>query len=192
MKKTILGLLLLCVSAVLFSKSNVETNWNGWNDTVAITDSCPTGVIRYTGGFTFSSVDKVRLGIMVNDTGHAGFASDSVSLIWGYQGFHQVRNGSGLTDTIYEQRQVLDTIKTTSFGTFATGIVPATGVSSYTFGQVDTSNVTGYAVQERTFSPGFNVYIRFFVVALAANRQPLRNKIRMVYTYRAWAPVQAR
>jgi len=145
-------------------------NQSGYLDTAKA--NVRSDSLYYSRGFDLSGLEDIRAILLVNDTSAAGFANDSVNIQWGYQTFSLVMNSSGKADTAYDQRIVLDTVVTASFGTVATTIGSSGSDGSITRSTklIDTSYVTGYATQSKWFLPEWDVGIRFWFKGLTGNK----------------------
>ena len=148
-----------------------NVNYNGYKDVTAVTDTLGESGTAYSAVFNLSEYEDARLVVKANDTGEAGFASDSVALEYGYQTGSPTLNASGVVDTVWDGVIVIDTMLASDFGAVGAGTSASTGVMTRTWGGADTLSVTGYAVQSRWFVPEWDVLIRFFATGLAANNK---------------------
>lgn len=146
-------------------------NWNSAADTAMVNDTITNAEVVYTKAFNLSDYEDVRAIMMVDDTTAAGFASDSVNFIWGYQTGNQVINASGAFDTIWDARVTIDTVATASFGTWAIeGTIGPSGALTRSESKVvDTTMVTGYAVQSKIFVPQWDMFNRYWIQGVTGN-----------------------
>jgi len=165
MKK--LFVLVLVLFALSYGRTEPKVqNWNGWLDTVGVTDVLDSATVYYTKAFRLSDGEDVRILCKVNDTAEDGFADDSVNFEWGYQTGSLCLNSSGVLDTAWDDLMTVDTMTADSFGVAKKGVVDPTGALTRYYKQADTTNVTGYAVQSRWLVPEWDVIFRFYVVSL--------------------------
>ena len=163
---------LLLLILVSFCFSGEDLNWNGWEDTVAISSTLAVGTTYYTKAFALSRYDNIKLMVKCNDTTNAGFAGDSVNFGYGFQTGVETENSSGLRDTAWmeEDRFDIDTMVVDSFGVGSKGYVGADGTLNRFWNNAsDTSSVTGFAIQRRQFSPEWDVLIRFYILPITGN-----------------------
>lgn len=166
--------------------AETSTNWNGYQDTVSLPTFSSTNTVYSTRTFSLTDFDMVRVVLQVNDTSSAGFASDSVNLVWGYQTFSLCLNSSGVADTCYAPKVLVDTCRTAAFGTMATWTLDANSIAATPVKNVDTLSCTGFAVQTRTFAPEWDVNYRLWVTGITGNRvgSPLKlmfTNLRRIY-----------
>jgi len=180
-----LALVVLLLSAVGFNTSAAE-NASGWRDTVGIATKCTTGVLVSTKCFPLSDFEDIRLVVKVNDTATAGFKSDSVGLIIGYQTGIEVLNGSGVRDTAFESRVILDTLLSSEFGAVPEGLSNADGSITIAKGGADTSSVTGFATTSYWFVPEWDGLIRFWVKGLSSNEKTNALRLFLEPRRRLW------
>jgi hypothetical protein len=146
-------------------------NYTGFGDTAKIADKLLTnGIYDTTRVFNLTRGEDIRAMIKVNDTTSTGYASDSLLIEWGYQTGRFTYNSSGTRDTAWDVFIVLDTVKDDSLGKCKSGYVAADGSLTRYLGQVDTLNVSGYAVQSRWFVPEWDVLIRYWVKGITGNK----------------------
>jgi len=160
-----------------------QENWNGFSDTARI-NGFDSLEIKRSKAFTLTRYEDIALVVKCDDTSEAGFKSDSVAAAYGYQLGYPVINSSGARDTAWwpgDTGIVLDTLDVTdSAGTCSNGYSSANGDVTDYLGNVDTTNVSGYAVQVSWFIPKWAPIIRFFVVGNAGNRT-VGNKIVWIF-----------
>lgn len=173
--------LLLTLAALSFSGVSAE-NWNGWGDTIKVPACSSTVLVYGRTPFTVTDYDMIRVVAHVDDTTSAGFADDSVNVIWGYQTFSLCLNSSGTYDTCYSPRVVVDTISSDTFGVMQLMTLDGNGIAKTPSRQVDTLACSGWAVQSRTFSPEWDVYARLWVQGVAGNitAAPLKMQFTVV------------
>lgn len=174
--------LVMLLAALAFCET--AKNWNGMRDTCTMPACSSTALVYSTNVFSMTDFDMYRLTLLVDDTTSAGFASDSVNLRWGYQGFHLCLNGSGEIDTCYSPRVIVDTINadSTGFGLLAIMTLDGDGIANTPGQQADTSSCSGFAVQSRTFSPEWDVYFRIWAQGITGNitEAPLKMRFAVV------------
>jgi hypothetical protein len=166
-------------------------NWSGWGDTVLV-PACSSTVTVYSGtAFSITDYDMIRVVCHANDTCHAGFASDSIYIRWGYQTFSLCLNTSGLYDTCYSPRVVVDTINfdSSSYGTMAVLTLDGDMVANSPGLQVDTSSCSGWATQSKTFSPEWDVYARLWVQGITNNQDAAPLKLMFTVIRRLYQGV---
>lgn len=159
------------VCGVLVPTASAAENASGWLDTCGIATKCTTGVLVSTKCFQLSDFEDIRLIVKVNDTATAGFKSDSVGLIVGFQTGIEVLNGNGARDTCFEGRVILDTLLASEFGAVAEGLSGPDGSITILRGGADTSSVTGFATASYWFVPEWDGLIRFWVKGLSSNEK---------------------
>lgn len=143
----------LTVLLLLVAFSFGGENYNGWNDTAGVTDTLGAGDVFQSKAFSFSRyATGTRLLVKVNDTTSAGFSADSVNVSYGYQMGSITLNNLGEKDTTWDVLVLLDTAITSDFGV-----------------GTDTSDITGYAIQNNSFTPEWSTLIRFSAQGLAGN-----------------------
>jgi hypothetical protein len=169
--KGIRGLFAVIVLAAgLFAQTE---NYAGWGDTSVLT-TFRADSLKYSRAFLLSQYENLRVDFMVNDTDAAGFVSDSVKAYWGIQTGHPCLNSSGVVDTVWNHDLVIadtiDLLTTTNAGPkyFA---MDSAGNYANTRKSIDTTNVTGFAVQSRNISPYWDVYVRCFAKGLTGNNK---------------------
>lgn len=142
----------LLIVALLVGSVSAQKNWNGYGDTLVVHGFNGTET-AYTAAKNLTDYEDIAVVAMANDTGSAGFASDSISFSYGYQLGYPVWNSSGVRDTLWDPSAgtLLDTLTS-----------PTT---------CDTSMVSGFAAQVNTWTCPWAPVIRFFVIGLGANNK---------------------
>jgi hypothetical protein len=149
----------------------MDNNFNGIGDTTNV-PSFRVDSLKVTKAFQLSAYENLRIDILCNDTTTAGFTLDTANFKWGFQTGHQIMNGSGKLDTLWNpQRIVCDTFKTLSgvYGLQYT-ILDSTGVYNEIGKIIDTTSVSGFAVQSKNISPMWDCLIRVWVKGLSGNQ----------------------
>lgn len=163
--------IVLSITCVVFSASR---NRNSLKEDTLLVSGVQADSSRYSGWLNLSDKEDIAVVVKVDDTTSDGFASDSINFIIGYQ------VGDPVYDTSYSASNeryarsaliILDTLTTDSLGTAEDGYgyEDSIGVIHEPHGQLDTTNVPGWAVWRRTFYPKWGVFIRFFVVPLSGH-----------------------
>ena len=184
-------LTILFITFATFATNN--DNWNWLLDIGEIEDTLTNGVTGYTEAFNLSNGEDTRVLLMVDDTSSAGFASDSVNIVWGYQTGSMVINTSNVVDTLWDDHITIDTCVTDSFGVSVHGSVASDGSLTREWNQrSDTSSVTGYAVQSRWFIPEWDMVIRFWSTGVTGNNGDSELLLRIAYKQRLWSNVKVR
>lgn len=128
-------MVVIFLAGVLFGSEN----WNGWNDTSAVS-SFRCDSIAYTLAFDIAKYEDIVVMVKADDTSEAGFASDSINFRYGLQGGTQTKDNGGNIDTSWNPVVWIDSMVLANIGTVTAGL---------TDGWIDTNNVTGWAYQER-------------------------------------------
>lgn len=163
MKKIII--ILFVLTSLVFGQS---MNWNGAGDTATIT-TCSSTVLSYSNTvFNLSEFENIRIIAQVDDTSSAGFASDSIGVIWGYQSYVRCLDTAGSLDTCYSPRVIVDTLLTDSLGKMNLQTL-SDGIATTPTHQIDTLSCAGFAVQSRTFTPEWDVNFRIWAVGVGDN-----------------------
>lgn len=167
--------LILAIAVLFLAGSGYSApNATGWGDAHRITAICTTGVIAYTKVYPLSDYEDMRVIVKVNDSTAAGFGSDSVSFIFGYQTGIEVLNGSGLRDTCWDDRINIDTLTRSGFGIVGSGTTNSDGTVNRVWAGSDTLSVTGFATKSRWIVPEWDGLVRLWVQGLAANKKGAR------------------
>jgi hypothetical protein len=147
-----------------------QFNFSGYRDTVAVAAFKGTAA-GVTKAFDMSRYEEMRVSAMADDTVEAGYDSDSAHFFWGIQVGDVVLNASGLRDTTWRDRFIVDTF---DILTAANLVAPTYTIDSAALDPhrvfIDTISVTGYAVQSRQVNPPSWPIFRFFYTWLAGNR----------------------
>lgn len=151
-------------------------NANTWKDTASITpDTLKENTLVYTAALDLSGALDANDGLTViamgTDTSEAGFASDSLQFIWGFQPGYRVLNRTGTLDTAWGDRVIVDTFTIAELGKAfdADWVLPATtGLPTAAWDNTtDTTNVSGCITQIRYFKPQWAELIKFWCKGLA-------------------------
>lgn len=138
--------LLLLIGGFTFG----QMNYSGYKDTVAVSDfnADSSGV---TKAFDLSRYEDLRVAVYADDSSEAGYDSDSINFAWGIQFGNVVINTSGLRDTTWQGRYTVDTFDILTAGNLTPNYynIDSSGYYQKTRLFIDTSNVTGWAVQDR-------------------------------------------
>lgn len=164
---------LVLLVAACAALGNLSENYTGYGDVAHLdtVDAFNADSLAYTKAFKLSAYEDVRIDILVDDTTNAGFDGDSCHFEWGIQTGHLVKNASGTVDTLWNPvHVVVDTVNTVSWtvGPQYTDI-EADGTYDDVFGVMDTSEVTGFAVQSRSPVVAWDVLFRVYLRGLASN-----------------------
>jgi hypothetical protein len=187
-------IVLMVLAAVTCLFAQADENYNGYRDTARIT-LFKADSLRYSKVFPLSTWENSRLSIFLNDTSSAGYASDSIKCFWGIQLGMPCINGSGLLDTAWELQLItLDTFDILTAGNMARPYtaLDSTGAYMEKMKRIDTLDVTGYAYQTRVFSPGWDVYFRFWAKGLTGNKVGATLKGMFAVEHRNYIAVRAR
>lgn len=147
-------------------------NYNGWADTGTFV-TFRADSLKYSAVYSLSGFENFRIDMMADDTGSAGFGSDSVKLQWGIQTGRPEINRNGKLDTGWSQRLVVDTLGKDSVGLFRMGqlmVLGADGSFSFNFRSIDTVSLTKYILQSRAFAPEWDVLVRVWAKGLTGNK----------------------
>jgi hypothetical protein len=162
---------LLILSSVCFGwfPSN---NWSGTDTANTVSLYAKYDTIKYSKAFRLSELEDVRVILKANDTSVAGFGGDSIGIRWGYQTLCPCLNASNVLDTCPDQLIVLDSLDVAAmtFGS-ALGIQGAAGEIARRTHIADTVMCAGYATQSKWMVPEWDVYVRFWVKGIGANKK---------------------
>ncbi|MBN1294374.1 MAG: hypothetical protein JXB48_21235 [Candidatus Latescibacteria bacterium] len=147
-----------------------QYNYSGYKDTAGVIDFNADSS-GFTKALELSQYENMRVSVMANDTSSSGYASDSIFFQWGIQLGDVVINSSGIRDTTWLEKILVDTFDIATSGNL---VVPVKTPDSLGYcGQaklfIDTSNVTGYAVQNRAVFPYWSPVFRFWYSGLTGN-----------------------
>jgi len=153
-----------------------QTNWTGYLDTVAVSGLYGTETV-YGRALVLTDYEDMEIAMKVDDTTSSGFAGDSCKFHWGYQTGACILNSSGVKDTVWqtEDMVVLDTCLTDSFGLAVKGYQEMDGTIHKTLRAVDTTSITGWAVQKRWVVPMWDIIIRPWAQGLAVTTTEIGN-----------------
>jgi len=168
----------------------IDFNYSGLTDTSGITDFRADS-LKFSKVFPLAAFENSRIILKMDDTSAAGFADDSIRVNWGYQTLCPCfdtntveQPAQGERDTCFDVRIALDSMSDAHLGLFTTGSVDSTGVIFRSLKVIDTTNVTGYAVQTRWFVPEFDCFIRFWVEGGTGNEIGSFQKVSFDYKRR--------
>ena len=169
-EKEIMIKLILCLSILVLTAQGAIQNQIGYLDTSKV--KVRSDSLYYSRGYDLSGMEDIRAILLVNDTSAAGFKSDSVNIMWGYQTFSVALNSSNVPDTVFDQKIILDTVVTASFGNLpaAYGSAAYDGSTTRSTKLIDTLSVTGYASQSKWFIPEWDEGIRFWFKGITGNK----------------------
>lgn len=151
-------------------------NWEGLQDTARI-DSFNALQLLFGRAFPLTEGEDIQIIMKVDDSTQAGFANDSTKFHWGFQTGSLTKDTAGNVDTIFQGEDivVLDTCLTDSFGLSVKSTQASNGVITKTLRGVDTSSVTGWAIQRRWAVPEWGLLIRPWVQGLAVTGSEIGN-----------------
>lgn len=173
MKKAGLLFVLAAMAAL-----GLPRNQMGWGDTASITDTLQADTIKYTAALSLTDGENIRVLCKVDDTTSAGFASDSISFVFGYQTGTITLDSTTDTsladsyklDTMWCERVILDTFSVDSFNVDSVWTTGTDGAITSYANHPDTAHVEGWAVISRCFYPEWDEIIRYWAKGLAANK----------------------
>jgi hypothetical protein len=160
-------ILVLAAISFLYSQNTITTNHKGFLDTAKISTILGTTTTFYTKALPLTDGEDLRTLLKVYDP-EAGFAADSINLHWGYQTGCATLSYSGTIDTSWHFQVILDTMTSDSLGKKAAAKVDSTGALIRGKKMIDTSSVSGFAVQESWFVPEWNELIRYWVKGIGS------------------------
>lgn len=168
--RALLAVLVLAAMAWTFPTAD---NNSGFGDTSNIA-KFNADSLKYSKWYQLSSFENMAAIVMANDTAHAGFKADSVKFIWGIQYGDPVLNFSGKRDTCFRKACIIDTFSSTAADTVylnptTYGYFDSTGTQCLGLRQIDTVQVTGFMTQNRSVTPEWHSYFRFFAKGLTGN-----------------------
>jgi len=115
----------------------------------------------------------MRFYAMADDTSEVGYASDSILFKWGFQIGNIVKNSSAAFDTTWGEKVLVDTFDIGTAGNLVEQelkIDTLLGVTAQLRDFIDTTYVTGFAVQDRYIpSPNWGPIFRFYYAGLTGN-----------------------
>jgi len=190
MKKSI-GLFLLVLCSLSFAQIK---NWKGWADTSMfwIKDTTTT---KYSKIFNQTEGVTASLTVMANDTTAAGLSADSTAFYYGFQVGGPVINYSGRLDTAWAGLDTLDTISSAAyFGMQGGGRYSlTTDVITETWGQADTSSVTGFATQTHPIRAyNWDTFFRIWVKGKTGTRLAKPNRVVVAVRRQTAVPTTSR
>ncbi|RPJ55950.1 MAG: hypothetical protein EHM12_11320 [Dehalococcoidia bacterium] len=171
--KTKLLLIFLVFVCLAQSTNKKIMNWKGWGDTVSIRQIQDTGVFYYSRALSITDGEDFTLMCKCNDTTSAGFASDSLNFMWGYQLGNPSLTSTGVVDTVWSKSDcfIVDTITTDSLGTGRIGYTSPGGAINRYYRGIDTSSISGYAIQDRWVVSEWKPLIRFWMSPISVKHK---------------------
>lgn len=170
MKRRIV-LFVLAFACLSFGQMN--ENWNGWGDTAKVVNLYKDTTI-YTSKFKMSAFENGRYAIFIRDTSAAGFANDSVNVEWGIQWGHPAWTSTNAKTPAmtWQSCLVVDTVNMLTAGNFVVPRMSLAADGSFTrpFKTIDSVTVSGWAFQDRSVTPEWDVYFRFWAHALTGTK----------------------
>ena len=155
---------------ILCSTIFAQKNFSGYKDTVKVSSfgADSTGT---TKAFELSQYENILFYVMANDTSSAGYASDSIKFIWGVEFLNVVLNSSNKQDTAVLGRIQCDTFDIATAGnlTVQTKLVDTVGTFNWFQKFIDTTSITGYAIQHSAPIPYWTPIFRFWYTGLSGN-----------------------
>lgn len=173
MKKLILIILILSTINAKTFRDSILTNWNGYLDTTSISSALATGTIRYGSAFPLTDGENIRLICMVDDTAETGFADDSILFEWGIVVGNVVLNANNALDTSWKVVNpiVIDTMDVDSFGNVRYSYFGTDGSYTTRTKLIDTTTVTGFAVEDVLISPEWSGLFKPFAKGLGGKQR---------------------
>lgn len=162
---------LICILSIVLVAFG-QFNYSGYRDTTAVSsfNADSTGV---TKAFELSRYENIRLIVFADDTSEAGYASDSIKFSWGIELGDVILNSSNVRDTTWQGRYIVDTfdILTAANSALKYSSLDSMGRYNKIRGFIDTSYVTGWAVQDVEpfdYIPWAPIF-RFWYIGLTGN-----------------------
>lgn len=178
---------ILCASS-LFAFDRLQ-NWHGYNDTMLVW-LAKQDTTAYTAPFRLSDFNNFRLVVGADDTSSAGFASDSIHFVWGYQSGCEIQNSSGNRDTVWDNAIfVVDTFRVTHLGTIDTAQVDSAGQPGKNLAYIDTGYVSGYATQSRLIQPQWDCLLRLWAHTYAPHSVAQAVRVKFTLYGRLGQPI---
>lgn len=178
-------------TGVVFAEDDYNTS--GYGDTTTIT-TFKADSLKYSSVFLSSAFENKRVVVAFNDTDAAGFKSDSVKFYYYIQTGARVYNSSNKIDTQWTSGPILDTVDMLTAGNYTLALT-AMGTDGTFLDQakyIDTTWVSGYAINARNFSPPWAPLIRFAFKGLTGNNVGSFIKLRVSLVQRAYIPVRSK
>lgn len=169
----VLAVLVFLGSASGLDKRTFTTktqNWNGYGDTSGVTDF-DTDSLKYSKWYDLGRFEDIGCALKVDDSGSAGFGSDSIVIAWGYQLGIPIYDSAGTKDTLAWIRVELDSMLTDSLGKMKGASVDSAGNLVRFMQDVDTASVSGWAVQWSWFVPEWAPLIRYYAQGGTGNNK---------------------
>jgi hypothetical protein len=156
-----------------WSKADAVDNWSGIDTANTAQLYAKYDTVKFSKVFKLTAGENIRVILKANDTTTVRFASDSLGIRWGYQTMCPCYNSSGVADTCVDQLIKLDSLVPAGFGDNST--VVGTTDADYTITRSvaigDTVKCSGYVTQTKAFQPEWDVYVRFWVRGIGANKK---------------------
>ncbi len=177
-----------CVSAVLAQPGN----YTGWVDTTIIGDFSADST-KYTPWRPLSQYEDVRVLLVVDDSGEAGFADDSVYFAWHYQLGVIAVDSSGDTAIVPGDQVLIDSVNSAHFGVVNSGVTDSLGMPVITPSLgVDTLGLSGYATMQRPVKPFYAPFWRQKFVGVSGNNVSGHLFLRYQESRRVYVPTNDR
>jgi hypothetical protein len=156
-----------------WSKNDVVDNWSGIDTANTAQLYAKYDTVKFSKVFKLTAGENIRVILKADDTTTARFAGDSLGIRWGYQTMCPCYNSSGVADTCVDQLIKLDSLVPAGFGSNSAviGSIDADGVITRSNGIGDTVFCSGYVTQSKWFQPEWDVYVRFWVRGIGANKK---------------------
>lgn len=127
----------------------------------------------YSKTYALSQYENVRVDVQANDTGSAGFASDSIKFAWWVETGRFTYNSTGRWDTAWT---VLTPLSLDTFDIATAANMTATAIPLQVDGtfetvtkKIDTLSVSGVAYMTKQFAPEWDVLFRIGHKGLTGN-----------------------
>ena len=183
---------LLAVLVLAAMASPMADNNSGFGDTSNIANFNADS-LKYSKWYQLSPFENLVMIVMANDTSATGFRNDSVKFFWGIQYGDPVLNASGKRDTAFRNSCVIDTFDARTAANLnptTYGLFDSTGTEYLGLKQIDTVQVTGFMTQDRSISPEWHSYFRFFCKGLTTNKVGRFLKVWALPVRRTYVPVR--
>ena len=191
MKKLLFSIALLLY--VLAPSAQTALNWKGYDTCNLIKFKADT--FRLSKTFILTNAENKLLVIVYDDTNNAARVNDSFSAEIGYQLGAPVITLTGILDTQWTNKIVLDSVNSQTaskrYDPLKYGTVPAWGLNDQyemsirPHGQIDTTIGSSSSALFEPFTPFWAPYIRFYVKGLTGNAGTfIRGKF--IFEQRGW------
>lgn len=194
MKNAISLILLLLTVNLWAANESGPLNYTGFGDTTQI-HSFKADSLKYSGVFRLSAFENISFQVLVNDTSRAGFQGDSVNFFYFLERGLLTINKLGKPDTIWSPVPIIiDSVNMLVAGNFARSfsVVGTDGNYTEVLKELDTTSVTGYAVNERVITPAWAVLGRVGFKGLTGNKTGRFLDLRFGINRREYISVGAR